>query len=627
MDDAHPDSHAHAARTGPDGDGKLSDYPPALIEATLERVKASDTFRRSQRHRHFLEHVIRAGLANRRDRLKEVIIGIEVFGRALPAYDPRRDPIVRVEARRIRDKLARFYQGEGAGESFQIVIPIGGYMPQFVRRTRRSPTTRPKPSQSLAVLPFANLSGDPDDASFALGLADQLIDTIGRVPGLKVVARLSALKARDAGMDLKAIGRLLAVDHVVDGSVQRSGGRLRSIAHLSRTRDGMRVWSQRFEHDTEADDDLFDHQDAIGDAVLGAVSALRSPASPGDWSGLRAHVTGDRGARDLFERARLFSQQRTYDGYRKAIDLLERAIALDPGFPQAHSQLGAAYANRLGFNMEPSYPAFDHVERAARRALELDPLDGEARVLLATIAFRLRHSWGDAEPLFHDALRMSPNSTLVHSAFAWALVFVGRFDDAMAHARVAQSLDPLNLGLRANNAAIAMHAQRFEVALHEFAAVLQLEPAHWFSRLVGGVTHLAIGQLDAATDQFDRAARAVPDHFTPRFCQVCALGLRGRADREAAGRGAADLATLLDDIGTRHYSRVNLAMAQVCLGRIDDAFASLEAAADARDLLFVGIRVHPLFAPLRDDSRYPGFLARRGLAPLPVAVFEREPRG
>jgi TolB-like protein len=259
----------------------LSNYPASLVEATLERLLGSRTFGRSQRHRRFLQHVIEAALSGRRDRLKEIVIGIEVFERALPRYDPRRDPIVRVEAGRIRDKLARFYAAEGAGETFRIVLPIGHYLPLFVRHTDSVHVAPAARLHAVAVLPFANLSRASDDASLVVGLANQLIDTLGRVPYLRVVSRTSVSGAHDAGietMDTRAIGRLLGVDHVVEGSLQRSGGRLRCIVQIVRTKDSLRLWSRRFEHDLDQSPDLFDFQDEIADAVMAFAPALRESA-------------------------------------------------------------------------------------------------------------------------------------------------------------------------------------------------------------------------------------------------------------------------------------------------------------------------------------------------------------
>ncbi len=612
MDDPHraPANRPWQAR-GDSGVNALADYPAALIEVTLERVISSSTFRRSLRHRQFLVHVVRAALAGHHDQLKEVIIGLEVFGRELPGYDPRRDPIVRVEAGRIRDKLDRYYEGEGAAESFQIAIPIGNYLPQFTRRKIVVQASRP--AASLAVLPFANLGGDADDDSLSLGLADQLIDTLGRVPGIRVVARLSAIKARDGGLDLKGVGKLLGVEHVVEGSLQRSGSRLRCIAQVSRTRDGFRVWSQRFDHDSDRDEELFDFQDAIADAVLGAVSSLQLPPAFDERaarsvSGLGPTGTASREARDLFERARYLNQQRSVGGYEKAIELLERAVVVDPSFAQAYSHLGSSRVNLAALVMAPTYPAFDKVKAAALRALALDPLDGEARALLAVVAYRIDYAWGEAEPMFHEALRLAPNSPITHSSYAWGLVFNGRFDEAMQHARLAHDLDPLNLGLRASNAAIAKYARRYDLAIREFEAVLELDPTHLFSTIMLGITYLLVGRYEPARSLFDRACRQAPRHPSPRFCQVGVLALLG-----AIERARDELSALLDELADQHYSRFNLAMAQVCIGDLDGAFESLEYAARTRDVLFVSLQTHGLFTPHRGDPRHAALLSRYGI--------------
>ncbi len=153
-------------RTSDDGSGAgtrtetsyqpFAGYAATVVEDALGRIVASRTFSRSKRHQRFLRHVVDAALAGRHDALKEVVIGLEVFGRDIAHYDPRRDPIVRVEAGRVREKLARYYGDEGAGDAFEIQIPVGGYLPQLSRR----PSSRPPPRAfaSLAVLPFANLS-------------------------------------------------------------------------------------------------------------------------------------------------------------------------------------------------------------------------------------------------------------------------------------------------------------------------------------------------------------------------------------------------------------------------------------------------------------------------------------
>ena len=611
-------ARAAAPESAARGRAVLRAYPSAVIEAALERVLASATFRRSQRHRHFLRHVVRAALADEEDQLKEVIIGLEVFGRPLATYDPRSDPIVRVEAGRLREKLVRFYADEGIAEAFEIRIPVGGYLPEFAARPPGS--QRQAIERSIVVLPFANLSGHPEDGFFAVGLADQLIDTLGRLPTLKVVARTSALEAGGRELPLKSVSKLLGVDHVVEGSIQRSGVRIRCIARYSRARDGVQLWSQRFEESDAALADTFALQDRIAEAVLDAVNASLATSRDGrprDRLQSRPPATDSTEARDLFERARIVAQQGSIDGYRRAIATLERAVTLDPGFAQAHSQLGAARAYLAPYVFAPTIPSFAKVKEAALRALALDPLDGEAHVLLAVIAHRIEHGWEQAEPLFRHALRIAPSSTLAHTAYSWGLVFNGRNAEAVHHARVALELDPLNITQRAHNARLYSYAGDYRTALAELDEVLALDPGHLYARLVLGIIHLSMGAPDAAMACFDRVAEQVPDHSSAHLHRVCVHGMRGDVER---GRRELDaLLARLDAQGDGGIgcSSFNVALALGCLGDRDGMLARLEQAARDRDYLFVSTPAHVLFDRYRGDPDFVALLHRHGLALLP----------
>lgn len=582
--------------------------PPAAIREALDRILASRTFRRSQRHRRFLSHVVDASLAGRHEDLKEVVIGIEVFDRPIADYDPRRDPIVRVEVGRIREKLTRYYDVEGLRETLQLAIPIGGYVPRF---TRRTPLARLS-QRPLAVLPFTDLSRHAGDAGFAAGLADQLIDTLGSVPGLRVVARFSAFKAHEKESDPRRIGRLLGVSEVIEGSIQRSGSRMRCIAQLSRTRDGVRLWSHRFERDTTVDDDVFAFQDTIADGVRDAVLAILEPSRDGLVRTPRPMLTSNVEARDLFERARYHAQQGTIEGFRKAIELLEQSVALAPDFAQAHSHLGAARANLAPYVFAPTIPSFAKVKASAMKALALDPLDGDARALLGVIAHRIEAGWDEAEPLFREALRVAPNSMLAHTAYAWGLVFRGRYDEAIALAETALVLDPLNLGQRAYNARLYAYAGRYDVALRELHLVLELEPDHLFARIALGITHLSMRQYDLALPQFERVTARMPEHPIAHFHIVCVLALQGHVER--ARRELDELLVRFRDVD---HSLVNVAAARACLGDRDGMLADLEGAARARDYLFVSVPGIVLFDRYRDDPGYRSLLTRHGLALLP----------
>ena len=592
----------------------LVGVPVALVHATLDRLLASSTFRRSLRHRRFLQHIVESALAGRIEDLKELIIGIDVFGRSSADFDPRRDPIVRVEAGRIREKLARFYEGEGAAEPYELSIPIGGYLPRVARRRVLSgprPIVRP-----LAVLPFTDLSGHPDDTGFAAGLADQLIDTLGRSPSLRVVARFSAFKAREKETDLKAIGKLLDVTEVIEGSLQRSGNRVRCIAHLSRTKDGVRLWSQRFERDASIDTDQFAFQDTIANAVRAAVlgahpSTPRSAATEAH-APERATLSDNVKARDLFERAKYHAQQGTIAGFTKAIELLQKAVAIDPEFAQAHSQLAAAHANLAPYVFAPTRISFAKVKQASMRALELDPFDGDARALLGVIAHRVEAGWAEAEPMFREAIRIAPNSMLAHTAYAWGLVFRGQYADAFVLADRAIDIDPLNLGQRAYNARLHAYGGRHDRAIEQLLGVLDLEPDHLFAQVALGISYLALGRYDQALPLFQRVADLHPAHPIAPLHIVCTLGLQGDVE---GGRRLLD--NFLAGFGATDHSRVTVASARACLGDRDGMLLDLEEAARVRDYLFVSVPANFMFDPFRDDPDYLALLRRNGLDLLP----------
>jgi len=596
-------------------------HPATVVEGALSRILASRTFRRSHRHRTFLRHAVAAALEGRHDDLKEIVIGLEVFGRDIADYDPRRDPIVRVEAGRVREKLARYYAEEGRADAFEIQIPVGGYLPRLSRRVSTRPPQRGL--GSFAVLPFASLSSNADDANFCEALTDQVIDRLSRVAGARVVGRMSARKAHAQSADLKVVGRLLGVNHVVEGSLQRAGARYRCIAQLFRTRDRVCVWSQRFEHDAATEGGLFAFQDRIADAVRDAIEHPDERGARRPASAPAVVVRGSSVARDLYERARYLVQLRSNEGLEKGIGLLERSIELEPDFAPAHSQLGIALSTYYGIMARPALPAFREVEACARRALQLDPADGDARALLANIAFRVDRDWARAEPMFEEALRVAPNSASAHLVYAGALVFNGRHLEAIEHARIALDLDPLNMTVRIHLAVITSYARDYRTAVEEFKSVLDIEPDHFYTHVMLGSTYLWAGVSDAARVHFDHAIRIAPDHPIPRFDQIFVDGLVG--DFDGGRRRLHDLLARLD--GT-HYQLYNRAMAEAYLGDAASMIATLRRVAAAHELLFVTLPADPTFDPYRDDPGFVALMKEFRLPRLPPSPFaSRLPEG
>ena len=236
-----------------------ADTPTAdAIGETLRRIVASETFRMSKRHRAFLAYLVEAALDGRAAALKEVVIGLEVFGRRIDGYDPDRDSIVRVEAKRLRTKLERYYATEGADDAVEIRLPVGRYVPHFViRAARRAPL--------VLVLPFAAFTdGDRTGSSV---LMDRLVEGLGALRSVRLVAPMVGTALRERPADFDAFVDARRVEYVVDGTIVSHGTRTRCIAHVSRLRDRLRLWSGRFDFGGDVAVDWLAIQDRVADAV------------------------------------------------------------------------------------------------------------------------------------------------------------------------------------------------------------------------------------------------------------------------------------------------------------------------------------------------------------------------
>ena len=211
------------------------------IQTQLEKILASEVFAGSDRMSRFLRFTVDRVLQGQASHIKEYLLGLEVFDRSA-SYDPRIDPIVRVEARRLRSKLKQYYETEGRDDPMVIDFPKGSYVPVFAPRKRQ--LRPPREDQTIAVLPFVNLSSDPENDYFSDGLTEELIHALTKIEGLRVVAWGSAFQFKGKVRDFQEIGQQLKVSTVLEGSVRREGDTLRIAAQLIRASDGQYLWSQ-----------------------------------------------------------------------------------------------------------------------------------------------------------------------------------------------------------------------------------------------------------------------------------------------------------------------------------------------------------------------------------------------
>jgi serine/threonine-protein kinase len=421
----------------------------------LERVLSSPGFARSGGLSRLLRHLIERQLEGRENDLKESLIGVEVYGRK-PDYDPKLDSTVRSEIARLRARLAEYYANEGRTDAFVIEVPKGGYVPRFRRvESAVRPAWRwlavalagggalaaagfwfhgQKPTIPLAVLPFANLSPDPEDRYLADGLTDELIRNLSILDGLTVRSQTSSFTFKGKPRNVRDAGKELEADYILEGSVLRSGQQLRVNTQLVRARDDSPVWSGRFEREVV---DVVRIQDEIS---LGIVNSLRLKLGRG-----RRRYETNAEAYDLYLRARASATQR-FPGDQVVIGLFEKAVAKDPSLAPAYAGLAGAYVwwSFQNPNRRDHDEKLVKMRSAAEKAIELDPLLAEAHSALGAAYARVGQ-WSLAEQSLRRAIEIEPNLAMAHDNLTWFFLFpLGRIEEAIREARNEVTLDPLS---------------------------------------------------------------------------------------------------------------------------------------------------------------------------------------
>ncbi len=445
------------------------------VRQHLEKVLGSPVFERNQRLSRFLRLTVERHLEGRDDELKESVIGTEIFGRR-PDYDPKSDSIVRTEARRLRALLNEYYLREGQGDALVIELPKGGYVPVFrhsvaaleswTRQQKCPPRVwlklglagfmaalavvawwrvqRSSPPISIAVLPFENLHHDAADDYLADGLTDELIRNLSTFDGLAPRSRTSSFAMKGKPRNIRQAGRELAADYIVEGSVLRSGERVRIDAQLVRASDDSAVWSAKFERPAS---DVLAIQDEISRTI---VNSLRVKLGRG-----RRHYEASAEAFDFYLRARAA-------GLPDSIGLFQQAIAKDPSFAPAYAGLASTYAYRTGNTFNDSDGELPKMRAAAEKAIELDPLLAEAHGAMGMVYAR-DGQWALSEASFRRAIELDRNRSESYGDFAvYVLMQQGRIHEALDEMRIAQRSDPLSAEVRSQLAYVLLSSHIYE---------------------------------------------------------------------------------------------------------------------------------------------------------------------
>jgi TolB-like protein/Tfp pilus assembly protein PilF len=445
--------------------------------------------------------------------------------------------------------------------------------------------------QSVAVLPFADLSPARDHAYFSEGIAEELSTRLGRVPGLKVAARTSAFAFKGTDTDAKAIGRALNVDALLEGSVRQAEGRLRIAVRLVDARAGYQIWADEWDRSGR---DVLAVQDEIAAAVLRALTGrpdVRGTAA-------RPVRAVDPAAYDLYLQGRYFWHRRTRDGLTRAAAAFDRAVAIAPDYAEAHSGVADAYAVLGFYDYVPPREAFPRAKAAAERALQIDNQLAEAYASLGYIALYYDWNWTAAEGALKRAIELNPSYSVGHQWLANYFVARGRFDEAAAAMRRAQEIDPLSLIASAGLGWVHLYRRDFDAAVRQCRLTIELNRDFEQAWLWGGTAHELAGRYGEAIAMLQKAAE-----LSER--SAIALTALGRAhalsgDPQAARRIVEELRR----DHARYLPAYEMAKLQLALGDSSEALQWLRRAFEQRSHSLVFLAVDPQLDPLRSD---PGF--------------------
>jgi serine/threonine protein kinase/Tfp pilus assembly protein PilF len=380
---------------------------------------------------------------------------------------------------------------------------------------------------SIAVLPFANLSPDPENEYISDGLADELISALMKLEMLRVVARTSSFQFKGKSLDIREIGEKLNVRHVVEGTVRRAGNRLRITAQLINVADGYQMWSERFDREME---DIF----AVQDEIAGAIVENLKVKLVGEAAPLIRRHTRNLEAYNLYLKGRFYWMKRHRQGIQKAVECFQAALKADPNYALAYSGLADYFGTVSFYGAVPPADIEPKAQAMARKALELDPSLPEAHMAWANYKMMFTWDWAEAEEAFKRALELDPNLTMAHAYYGFLLTFMGAYERAAAASRKAVELEPLSPAVHAAAAYTEYIAGQYDASMQHSAVAMEVDAEFVAAQWPLGLCYLQRGEHDRAIAIYERAlelSQRTPS-YVALYAYVCArIGRRDEAEK------------------------------------------------------------------------------------------------
>jgi serine/threonine-protein kinase len=554
--------------------------------------------------------------------------GLAALVMRLLAKDPAARPQRADDVRRALDEIGatpsgsrRWAQRRTLGTAALVLAVVAGIVAYALRPRPRASATGPAAIRTLAVLPFANVGGTPNDEYFSDGLTDELAHALARVPGLQLPGRTSTYALKGTTLPAREIGRTLDVSAYIDGAVRRAGERLRVSTQLVSATDGKVLWDSVFETRTG---DVFAVQDSLTRAVVAALApTLGVSGVRGETSAHAALVKVKRGTTDaeayeLYLKGMYYWHERGAANVARSIGYFQQAIARDPTFARAYAALAFAYNVLEVYVPDPADSTTPLIEANARRAMTLDSTLADAQLAMAS-ALERNVRFADAEKGYRAALRIEPLNQTAHHALGFMLMFVGRTDEAIDELRQATRLDPLAKSAGTALAEALINARRFREAEVESRRILAIDSTFPLGLYSLGGAQAFGGQPDSAVRTLERGVRLYPQLFFLEGRLLYAYAAAGRWDVLERMRAQ------LHAPGGDRTGGVLSAVADLVLGDREPIVRLITTPTDRR-LLFAMLRrtaagtgCNPLVDPLWADARYRAAMRDLGVAPCPQA--------
>ncbi|HEY3123969.1 MAG TPA: protein kinase [Thermoanaerobaculia bacterium] len=479
-----------------------------------------------------------------------------------------------------------------------VAVNVGGLRERLFGRGK------PARIQSLAVLPLENLSRDPEQEYFADGMTEELIADLGKIRALRVISRTSAMRYKGTKKSLPEIARELDVDALVEGSVLRSGDRVRITTQLIHAATDRHLWSESYERDLR---DVLALQSEVARSIA---REIKIAVTLQEQVRLAQVHPVDPEAHQLYLKGRYYLVKNTQEAAQKALQYMKQSIDKDPAYAVAYAGLANTYVGLgyTGIDALPPREAMPSAKAAALKALELDDTLAEAHTNLGLVRWAYDWDWPAAEKDLKRAIELNPGYATAHLRYANYLCSLGRFDEAVAEDKRALELDPLSLIMNHGQAWPYHLSRRYDQAIEKYRKTLEMEPN--FPR-----THLRLGEVYAAKGMYREAIAEYQKFSSLGGGSTMAVALIGNAralsgERQEALRALEELTAASK---RRYVPSFHFALVYAGLGDKDQAFAWLDRAYEERSQFLVELKFEPILDPLRSDPRFEELVRRVGV--------------